>query len=71
MVALAACAVTAPQNTERRVNADGSVCPDARRPLPFPVNRPDCWSDAEWAEYLDREAERAGNGGFARYRDRF
>ncbi len=57
-----ACAVTPGRETDRRVAADGTACPDVRRALPFPVQRPQCWSDEEWAEYLELEAERARNG---------
>lgn len=39
-----------------------SNCPDPHRPLPFPVARPDCWSDADWGLYLDEEARRAAQG---------
>jgi hypothetical protein len=61
-VTLAACAVTPPRDTARRIAADGAVCPDTRRPLPFPIQRPACWSDEEWGQYLEFEAERARNG---------
>jgi hypothetical protein len=62
LVLLAGCAVTAPQDTDRRVNPDGTACPDTRRPLPFPVARPECWTDAEWNQYLQLEAQRARSG---------
>jgi hypothetical protein len=52
-------------------NLEGTdICPDPRRPLPFPIVRPDCWSDQEWARYLEMEAQRAGDAE-VRYRDRF
>ena len=61
--ALAGCAVTPPHETDRRLSADGTPCPDVSRPLPYDGRRPDCWSDEEWAEYLEGEARRAKNGG--------
>jgi hypothetical protein len=62
VMALAACAVTPGQERDRRMAADGAACPDVQRPLPFPVTRPECWTDEEWDQYLTREAERARNG---------
>jgi hypothetical protein len=61
-VTLAACAVTPPRDTDRRTAADGTACPDPRRPLPFPIQRPECWTDEEWDVYLAFEADRAENG---------
>jgi hypothetical protein len=69
-IALAGCAVTPPERTDRPLAADGSVCPDPRRPLPFPLSRPDCWTDAEWSRYLELETDRATNDN-TRYGDRF
>jgi hypothetical protein len=60
--ALAGCAVTPPHETERRLGADGLPCPDVYRPLPYPMTRPDCWTDEEWDNHLDYEARRAKNG---------
>ncbi len=59
---LAACAITPGQDTTRRAAADGTACPDVQRALPFPVQRPECWTDEEWRQYLEYEAERARNG---------
>jgi hypothetical protein len=61
-VCLAACAVTPGRETDRRTAADGTACPDVQRPLPFPIQRPDCWTDAEWDQYLVYEAQRSRNG---------
>jgi hypothetical protein len=61
-LAAAGCAVTQGRETDRRTAADGTACPDVRRPLPFPVQRPECWTDEEWARYLEDEARRARSG---------
>jgi hypothetical protein len=54
-----------------KINVVGNdVCPDPQRPLPFPVVRPACWTDKQWAGYLKREKERAGDLD-TRYRDQF
>ncbi len=67
--ALAGCAVSLSDSANVE---GGQLCPDPRRPLPFPVARPDCWSDAQWDRYLELEAQRArSDGDYARYRDRF
>ena len=59
---LAGCAVTPPDELDRRLAADGTPCPDVYRPLPFPLTRPECWSDEEWEAHLEYEARRAKNG---------
>lgn len=60
-LALAACAVTPGQERDQRTAADGTACPDVQRPLPFPITRPECWTDAEWEQYLADEARRSRN----------